>query len=103
MTTKHHYHSNAIGTSGYLLEEYEAKAKTQDQVILGLFHISKCTLSPSIIYRLMYEEIPITSIRRALSNLTRDGYLIKQTRIKVSGMYNRLECTWILNTDLDNG
>ena len=102
MTTKTHYH-NAVGTVGYLLEEYEAKAKRQDDIILELFKMYELTLGPSQIYRIFKEQFPITSIRRGISNLTRDGFLEKLPLNKIEGMYGRRECTWRLRLEKDCG
>ena len=100
---KHHYH-NAKGTVGYLLEEYEQKAKIQDQIVLELFKICGCPMSPSQVYKDFYEKFPITSIRRAFSNLTRDGYLCKLPNdFRVMGMYGREEGLWELTEDSDCG
>ena len=38
--------------------------------------------------------VPLTSIRRAISNLTRDGYLVK-TAVKREGSYGRPESCWV--------
>ena len=102
MKAKPHYH-NAIGTVGYLLEEYEAKAKRQDDIILELFKICDSPLSPSQVYLDFYEEFPITSIRRGISNLTRDGFLEKLPWNRIKGLYGRHECTWKLVEDSNCG
>lgn len=102
MTTKTHYH-NTIETVGVLLQDYEARTKRQDDIILELFWQYGLPLSPSEIYRHFQYRFPITSIRRALSNLTRDGFLEKLPWNKVKGLYGRAECTWKLAEDSDCG
>jgi Fe2+ or Zn2+ uptake regulation protein len=102
MKAKPHYH-NAVGTVGYLLEEYEAKAKKQDQIIFDMMRNYDLSMSPSQIYKIFQERIPLTSIRRALSNLTRDGYLHKLTYNKITGIYGRVECTWCVRGEHRNG
>jgi hypothetical protein len=99
---KHHYH-NTTGAIGSLLEEYEAKAKSQDELIIALFKNRNHPLSPSDIYVILGERIPITSIRRSISNLTRDGFLDKLQYNKVIGLYGRVECTWTLRKDSNCG
>jgi len=95
---------NTTNESGTTLKNNVAKAKSQEEEILNLFIFNKMHfinkiyknyklgLSPSQI-GLNY---PITSIRRALTNLTKQGKLIK-TNEKRIGMYGRSEYVWKLN------
>jgi hypothetical protein len=46
-------------------------------------------------------ECPITSIRRALTNLTNEGKIIK-TGVKTVGLYNKKEHLWRLRTAQDD-
>lgn len=101
MKTNHYY--NTQGTVGLLLQTYEAKAQTQDQVVFCIMQLYNYPMSPSQVYKILDERFPITSIRRALSNLTRDGKLTKYPYNKVTGIYGRPECTWGLAGGTDNG
>jgi predicted ArsR family transcriptional regulator len=74
------------------LSDYELKARTQDKNILTLLEWAK-KLSPGDVARSM-PNIPITSIRRALTNLTRLGYAVKTDEVK-KGMYGRNEHVWM--------
>ena len=43
------------------------------------------------------QDVPITSIRRGLSNLTKSGYLVKTDQMKV-GPFGRVSHTWVLKS-----
>ena len=80
------------------LKQYREKAKTQDQAVLDLFENNPYTaFTPSEVHRVFGPMTPITSIRRALTNLTNDGKL-KKTNAKRKGPYDRYEFCWKLAT-----
>lgn len=95
---------NTTKESGTTLKNNVAKAKSQEEEILKQFRFDRIHynsqfwenydlgLSPSQIDL----NAPITSIRRALTNLTKQGKLIK-TNEKRIGMYGRSEYVWKLN------
>lgn len=86
-------HYNTTNESGQTLIDFESKAKTQDDEVLK-FIKSKSIASPSFVWRSLYKErTPLTSVRRAMSNLTKKGLLIK-TDIKQIGPYGRPEYCW---------
>lgn len=88
---------NTTNLKGAELKGATEKAKTQKEIILQLFKGSHFKhLSPSGIMRLTNNKWPITSIRRALTNLTHDRLLIKTTDQNL-GMYGRPEHIWKLN------
>lgn len=95
---------NTTNEKGEKLKEYGLQAATQDQLILEIFDICALNfktfdfaLSPSeIAGHNFFNNVPITSIRRSLTNLTKQGRLIK-TSIKVTGQYGRKEHTWTTN------
>jgi hypothetical protein len=78
---------------------YEQKARDQDRLILGYFKALNTPLSPSQIFNILmtFDEIPkdtpLTSIRRAITNLTKRG-LLRKTDKKVIGKYGRQEYLW---------
>jgi predicted ArsR family transcriptional regulator len=74
------------------LSDYELKARTQDKNILTLLE-KMGKASPSDIMPHL-PNTPITSIRRALTNLTRLGYAVKTDDVK-KGMYGRNEHVWM--------
>jgi len=90
------YH-NTTDSSGQTLIEYNQKAETQEQKILQFFQENRGSFfTPSEIHEYTYSRnTPLTSIRRAISNLTRQGFLIKTTEQR-QGYYDRPEYIWRL-------
>jgi len=86
---------NTIDASGQTLIDFEQKAQTQEDVILDLFkQYDKTDLTPDEVLLLCkFENTPITSIRRAITNLTKQGKLIK-TNIQRKGQYGKLTFAW---------
>jgi hypothetical protein len=76
------------------LTRYEEKAVSQEDQILVWFRMYEQTASPSKICKL-FHEWPITSVRRAMTNLTNEGELVK-TDQQVLGPYRRPEYVWRL-------
>ena len=89
---------NTIEATGQTLIDFEAKAKTQEEVILDLFNqYDKTDLTPDEVLLLCkFENTPITSIRRAITNLTKQGKLTK-TNIQRKGQYGKMTFAWKLN------
>ena len=87
---------NTTHESGETLVKSHEKAFKQSEVILGIYHRSGTkTLTPSQVYALYLkftrlESTPITSIRRAMSNLMKSGELIKTEHMGM-GMYGKKE------------
>ena len=78
------------------LGQYEKKAKSQEERILEWFRKGVLDAPPSEIrYCLFDTEVPITSVRRALTNLTNNGDLVK-TDVQFKGPYGRPEFLWKL-------
>ena len=77
--------------------EYNRLAQKQDQMIYEYFSMREYHhFSPSQIWRLVFNEaVPLTSVRRAMSNLTAKGLLVK-TEHKTLGPYGRPEYLWRL-------
>ncbi len=71
------------------------KAKRQEIVIYDLFLLFDEPLSPSMVYKAVNEKWPITSIRRAMTNLTDNGMIVK-TQETVKGVYGKNEHLWSL-------
>jgi hypothetical protein len=90
------YH-NTTETLGAELREYQDKATTQEARILAFY--TACmgrAYPPSQVWRMVFfEAVPLTSIRRAISELTNDGMLEKTTTQK-DGPYGRPEFCWRL-------
>lgn len=90
------YH-NTVPESGETLQVYKDKAATQDKRVLDFFKSnSRAMLSPSEILYLVFEGegVPLTSVRRAISNLDKKG-LIFRTKLTIEGQYGRQEGTWM--------
>lgn len=88
------YH-NTTQTQGATLARYQHQAETQESVILELFAGQPyAAFAPTEVQQAVsLNGAPLTSIRRALSNLTRAGELEKTDRQK-RGPYNRPEYLW---------
>ena len=71
------------------------KAKKQEVVIYDLFLLFNEPLSPSMVHNALNNKWPITSIRRAMTNLTDDGMIVK-TQKTAKGVYGKKEHLWAL-------
>ena len=73
-----------------------AKNKKQEELVYYLF-TTEVNYSPEMIVKLCREyydrEYPITSVRRALSDLTKKG-LLKKTNKMVMGLHGKKVHTW---------
>jgi hypothetical protein len=80
-------------------KDYELKAGSQDALVYEFFRSIRAAHAPTMVWDslisqgLISEKTPLTSIRRAISNLARAGLLVK-TSVKMQGNYGRLENTW---------
>lgn len=84
-------HFNTTKESGNQLNIFNATAKNQEVQILELMIVYK-KLSPSDVQK-YFNNYPITSVRRAMTNLSNQGKLIKTDEKKV-GIYGRNEYIW---------
>jgi len=92
--TKPYY--NTTHEDSDTVEDYIKKAKGQELEILKFFkEHPKWHYTPFEVKRWIDTTAPITSIRRAISNLAKRGLLIK-TDIKKKGIYGRNNCCWKL-------
>lgn len=79
------------------LIEAQDRARHQNVNILSLFR-KYSPMSPSMVwarYRKEYGEVLLTSIRRAITTMTKQGLLVK-TSVKVKGIYEKPEYVWKL-------
>ena len=77
-----------------------AKAKSQEAKIMKClnFYESKypdLRFSPSMVLSMTELKCPLTSIRRAMTNLSNEGKLIKTDK-KIEGLYGKQEHLWCL-------
>lgn len=75
---------NTINETGERLTELRENAKTQQEKILQyFFQNSIYCFTPFEVQETILPSTPITSIRRAMTNLTTQGHLIKENEQKV--------------------
>ena len=88
-----HYHDTTNELAN--LDKYESKAEKQEDVILRFMRSQKSGVSPEDVHKAVFaDDTPLTSVRRAMTNLTRDGLIIKTDK-KKDGIYGRPVGTWI--------
>lgn len=90
---------NTTKESGSLLEKAEAATKKQEEIVYEVFVKADREMSPSEVWEIVTELLgqawPLTSVRRAISDLTSSGKLV-QTKTKRIGLYGRPEYLWRL-------
>ena len=77
------------------LKESNKKASKQEDLIYSLFVKRNEPLSPSMVLSQSGLNCPITSIRRAMTDLCKAGRIVKTNR-QVKGMYGKAEHLWEL-------
>lgn len=88
---------NTTDESGPALEASRCKGRKQESAVLGYYlqHPNNF-VSPSQLFKAFeHKNWPITSIRRAVTDLTRDGLLVKTPKT-VMGIYGKKEHCWKL-------
>ncbi len=94
---------NTINESGERLTELKKNAKTQQEKILQyFFQNSIYCFTPFEIQAHVLPNNPITSIRRAITNLTTQGHLIKDSEQKVE-KYGVKNNYWSFNANGPHG
>jgi hypothetical protein len=90
------YH-NTNNEHGAVLQRSEQKAQTQEEIILAFFmRNAGKAYTPEEVHRAVnLPMVPITSIRRAISNLTNRGHLVK-TQEQRTGAYGKMIACWRL-------
>ena len=84
-----------IDQTGSALKESNKKASKQEDLIYSLFVKRNEPLSPSMVLSQSGLNCPITSIRRAMTDLCKAGRIVKTDR-QVKGMYGKAEHLWEL-------
>ena len=88
---------NTIHASGAQLELFEQEAKTQETAVLDFFRANPFQdFTPCEVQTIMNTAAPITSIRRAITNLTKQGRLYKTGNMR-PGQYGKPNYTWRYN------
>tara|TARA_R110000796_G_scaffold117681_2_gene230681 strand:- start:566 stop:853 length:288 start_codon:yes stop_codon:yes gene_type:complete len=80
---------NTTSQSSEYVKKRVAKNKTQEEIVLSIFEVHK-KLSASQVFSMYPTPVPLTSIRRAISNLTFTDKLEKMTETRI-GIYNAPE------------
>lgn len=86
---------NTTHESGPTLGQYREKAATHDDAVLAHFRRYGGLWTPSEVHRAVMPQAPLTSARRAMTNLTGAGEL-ERTEVKRDGRYGRAEYCWRL-------
>jgi dihydrodipicolinate synthase/N-acetylneuraminate lyase len=87
---------NTTNQSGIALQQSQAAAVTQEELILWHFQQRpNVELTPWEVSSLLKDHPPITSVRRAISNLTQANKLQK-TDTKKDGPYGKPSYCWRL-------
>jgi hypothetical protein len=88
---------NTNKETGSTLESSQKTTETQEVLILAFFRANKGALyGPSqIASRVFHNSVPLTSVRRGMTNLTYSRHLEK-TDNTVDGSYGKQEHTWTL-------
>lgn len=87
---------NTIGLQGKDLFSSQQRVKKQEDIILQIFAEDGEEMTPFEVSRVLQQQgydYPITSIRRAITDLTRDGKLEK-TLTRRDGGYGQKNYTW---------
>ena len=94
---------NTINESGGRLTELKRIAATQQEKILQYFFFNSIyCFTPFEIQEVLLPNTPITSIRRAITNLTTQGHLIKEKEQKVE-KYGVKNNYWAFNVKGPHG
>jgi response regulator of citrate/malate metabolism len=78
------------------LLEYQAKAQTQKEIILSIMSVAQQATASEIWLGHFVKSCPVTSVRRAMTCLMKEGKLIK-TPIKKIGLWGRPEYVYKIN------
>jgi len=91
-----HYH-NSTNQNEAFVKDAEAKSISQDAEVLEIMKDYTQATASEVwnLFVAYHKNVPLTSIRRALSNLCNDGHLMKANKTKL-GLYGRPECYYTL-------
>ena len=93
-------HYNTTSLKGNDLKVKKEKNESQEVRIYNFFKNNKtASYKPNFINFMVFDNsAPLTSVRRALSDLTSKGLLIK-TDVKAKGLYGEFVHTWKYNNE----
>lgn len=105
--SKHFY--NTINLEGKELERANARAAAQESLITAIFKANPGRkISPSQIHNIMRTKYdlhpPITSVRRGMTNLTKDKHMNVLTKLdeKIESPFASWEHFWVLTGTTEN-
>ena len=85
---------NTVPLVGGDLDHAKKTAKSlQDRVLMYFKRYPNMEFTPFQVWNSLGQSHPITSVRRSITNLTNDGYLV-MTETKRMGMYGTLNNCW---------
>ena len=91
-----YYNTTKIGNPD-LTKEWIKAAKQEDLVLVTFKSFPSGKFTPFDVQRMLKDnfrkDYPVTSIRRAITDLTNDGKLHK-TKYKTKGKYGKMNYTW---------
>jgi len=87
---------NTTQEKGEQLKSYVKKARKQDYEVFGVFIDEDKEMGASEVYKKLRRKVLLTSVRRSINSLVKDGLLIA-TGNKKRGIYGRNELTWEIN------
>ena len=85
---------NTINEVSSVLVTSHTNTRTQEAIILDCFKSAKEPLSPSMVHFLTKLKCPITSIRRAMTDLVKAGKLKKTPKYTI-GKFGKKEHLWV--------
>jgi hypothetical protein len=89
------YHLSQPHLSASQVADYQAAAMTQESLVLDFFRSHPtCSFSPEQIQSAVLPSAPLTSVRRAITNLTNRGELVRADGAVV-GRYGRPVGVWM--------
>lgn len=95
---------NTLNESGSVAKESKDKAKKQKDKIFSIFRHTLRPMTPTEIWEnfgFKDNNTPLTSIRRAITNLESEG-LLEKTDIKKPGIYGKANYCWIYKEKVNN-
>jgi len=95
MMSEHYYNTNRL--QGSELSTADLKASKQEDIVLFIFNTYRIPMAPHEVQEkdTRLARCPVTSIRRAITNLTNSG-ILEKTDDMVSGEYGKPVHRWKL-------
>jgi Fe2+ or Zn2+ uptake regulation protein len=95
---------NTTGELGQILKEYNEINGNQNRRVMDIFLKKGEAMTPMEVmneYNSMFKKVPLTSIRRAMTDLTKEGRLIKTDKTKIEALGKR-NFMWVANSNFKN-